>query len=66
MGATLRLEPGRLAAMVMAGGVNTIPPYEGYQPGYKALVEDEPADYRLLTEIMAGASQTPAFPRPDA
>lgn len=39
MGATLRLEPGRLAAMVMAGGVNTIPLYEGYQPGYKALVE---------------------------
>ncbi len=35
----LRIEPGSLAAMVMAGGVNTIPLYEGYRPGYKALVE---------------------------
>ena len=34
-----RIEPGSLAAMVMAGGVNTIPLYEGYRPGYKALVE---------------------------
>ncbi|MBI3998275.1 MAG: NTP transferase domain-containing protein [Armatimonadetes bacterium] len=28
-----------MTAMVMAGGINTIPLYEGYTPGYKALVQ---------------------------
>ncbi len=39
MSRALRIEPDGLAAMVMAGGVNTIPLYEGYRPGHKALVE---------------------------
>jgi CTP:molybdopterin cytidylyltransferase MocA len=34
-----RIQHGQLAALVMAGGINTIPLYEGYRPGYKALVE---------------------------
>lgn len=31
--------PQRVSAVVLAGGVNEIPLYEGYRPGYKALVE---------------------------
>jgi GTP:adenosylcobinamide-phosphate guanylyltransferase len=35
----MRIEPHTVQTVVMAGGVNRIPLYEGYVPGYKALVE---------------------------
>jgi GTP:adenosylcobinamide-phosphate guanylyltransferase len=35
----MRIEPRTVPTVVMAGGVNRIPLYEGYVPGYKALVE---------------------------
>lgn len=34
----MRVEPAGIDAVVLAGGVNRITLYEGYQPGYKALV----------------------------
>ena len=34
----MHVEPHSVAAIVMAGGVNRIPLFDGYQPGYKALV----------------------------
>ncbi len=35
----MRIEPAGIDAIVLAGGVNKITLYEGYQPGYKALVD---------------------------
>ncbi len=34
----MHIEPKGVSAIILAGGVNRIPLYEGYQPGYKALL----------------------------
>lgn len=39
MTARLRIEPGTVTGMIMAGGLNRIPLYDDYTPGYKALVQ---------------------------
>lgn len=35
----MQIEPNSIDAVILAGGVNEIPLYEGYKPGNKALVE---------------------------
>ncbi len=35
----MRIEPAGIDVVVLAGGVNKIALYDGYQPGYKALVD---------------------------
>lgn len=35
----MRIEPAGIDVVVLAGGVNQIALYDGYQPGYKALVD---------------------------
>jgi len=37
-GACLDLQPRSVDALILAGGVNEIPLFDGYQPGYKALI----------------------------